>query len=459
MSKFNVLERIRSMSAKQLVVGGVFALALAGAVGLGLHTKQNASAASSRDCSANSVNLRNMNGGCGALTPRELVADMRQNNPSDLQAAYSKFGLTPAKYDRFANTAIDGMADTNGDVWVDGQKVMEKAWSIGRTKFSYSKNYQIGNTTFYSSWHTDVLKQNLPVMVMFNADGVAEAVVIKACGNPLGGTAKPSAYRCDGLNKTAVAGKQNTYRFTTNAYVGGLAKIKEVRYTFTDGGKTTTVVKTNPSEPVEKTFAASGTAKVEVIVQIPGRQTKIVSGANCVKEIKVVTPFYACVQLSRTTLNSDKREYRFTVTTRQGNGATLKDVDFTLDGKSTITGVTQKDAQGNIYQDYTFDKEAHTVVAKVNFNVAGGVQSKTCEGKVLGEKTPECKPGIPVGHPDCEPKKEECKPGVPVGDKQCEEQPPVLPETGMGSVLGIFAGTSALGAIAHRVVTSRRQRF
>jgi hypothetical protein len=29
----------------------------------------------------------------------------------------------------------------------------------------------------------------------------------------------------------------------------------------------------------------------------------------------------------------------------------------------------------------------------------------------------------------------------------------------MGSVAGIFAGTSAIGAIAHRVFTSRRNRF
>ena len=76
-------------------------------------------------------------------------------------------------------------------------------------------------------------------------------------------------------------------------------------------------------------------------------------------------------------------------------------------------------------------------------------------------KAPECveKPGsgLPPGHPDCQ---EYCKPNIPKGDARCEEVLGVteLPKTGMGSLLGLFAGTTAAGAVAHRVVTSRRQR-
>lgn len=465
MYKLNVFRRIRSATAKQAIVTGVFVLALAGAVGLGLATKQNAAAATARDCSTNSVDFKNLNGGCGAMSASELVADMRQNDPGDLQTTYSWFGLSPDKYDRFASSARQGVAYTNGDVVVDGQVVMRNAWSIGRTKFSYSSNYQIGGTTFYKSMHTNVLKSNHDVMVMFDANGVAEAAVLNACGNAVGGDKVPSAGECKQLNMSPVEGKLNTYRFTSDVAVSGNATIEKVVYTFSDGTK---VEKANGSDPVEKTFTQSGSAKVQLYIKLPGGQTKVIDGNNCVKQITVQIPFYVCEMLSVTALNAPKNtEYRFAVKTRQGNGATLKDVDFVLDGKNTTTGVTAKDDQGRIYKDYAFaqDGAKHTVVAKVNFNLADGIKSVTCEANITTGKAPVCEvPGkemFPPNAPECAycplPGKEK----LPKDSPECKEAPketPELPKTGMGGALGLFAGTSALGAVAHRVVQSRRHR-
>jgi hypothetical protein len=182
-------------------------------------------------------------------------------------------------------------------------------------------------------------------------------------------------------------------------------------------------------------------------------------------------------------LNEEKTKFRFTVKTSAGNGATLKDADFTVDGSSTVTGVTTKDAEGNIYKEYDFarDGKEHKVVVKVNFNLADGVQSKTCEAKIVTGETPMCpipgKEQYPVGAPECAegcpvpgkthlPKnspecvEEKCphNPELPKDSPECVP-PAELPETGMGSVLGIFAGTSAIGAVAHRFISSRRQRF
>lgn len=450
------LRRLRKVSPKQMLIAGVFVASLAGAIGLGIVTKQHTSAASGRDCTSNSVIK------CGALTPGELVQHARNNKPADLQAAYNHFGLSTGEYSRFASTAVDGMADMDGNVWVNGQKVMTNAWSIGRTQFSYSQPLKISNTTFYKSMHRDVLNSNLPVMVMFDANGTAEAAIIKACGNPIDGERKKSAGECKTLNMTPVKDKLNTYRFTTTVNLTGFATVEKVVYTFSDG---TTVTKTNPSEAVEKTFKAAGTAKVEVHVKLPGNKKKVVSAGTCVKQVPFTAPYYSCIQLTPAVLNDKKTQFRFTVKASAGNGATLKDVDFTLDGNNTTTGVTTKDAQGNIYKEYTFaeDGKKHEVVAKVNFNVAGGVQSDTCKADVTSTKAPECieKPGsgLPPGHPDCQ---EYCKPNIPKGDARCEEQvlpaATVLPETGMGNLIGLFAGVSAAGAVAHRVVTSRRNR-
>lgn len=370
MFKINAIRRIRSASAKQFVVAGVFALALTGAIGLGLATKQNAAAATARDCSANSVNLKNLNGGCGAGSAAELVADMKQNDPGDLQTTYSQFGLTPAKYEKFASTAKQGIAYMNGDVVVDGQKVMTDAWSIGRTKFGYSSDMKIGNTMFYKSMHTSVLNKNHDVMVMFDANGNVEAAVLNACGNPVDGKKVPSAGECKALNMTPVQGKENTYKFTTTTSVSGNASIAKVVYTFSDGTK---VEKTNPAEAVEKTFTKSGTAKVDVYVKLPGGQTKVVTAATCTKSVTVTPP---------------------------------KTPNCPVPGK----------------EQYPVD-------------------------------SPECKENCPT------PGKEH----LPKDSPECEVAPTTptppaeLPKTGMGNVLGLFAGASVAGGVAHRFIQSRRR--
>lgn len=463
MISLNVFRRLRTAATKKnFLVAGVFVLALAGAISLGHATKQRTSAATARDCSVNSVDYKNLNGGCGALSASELIADIRQNDPGDLQNTYNYFKLSADKYDRFASTARQGIAKADGTVWVDGQKVMENAWSIGRTQFSYSTPLQIGGTTFYKSMHERVLQGNdHDVMVMFDENGTAETAVLNACGNAVDGKKIVSDGECKQLTMTPVQGKKNTYSFTSEVAVSGNAKVAKVVYTFSDGTK---VEKTNPSEAVEHTFTKSGSAKVDVYISLPGGKTKVVSGDNCVKQITVKIPFYLCDQLMATALNDKKTQFRFTVKTRQGDGATLKDVDFTLDGKNTTTGVVTKDAQGNIYKDYTFaeDGKSHKVVAKVNFNLEDGVTSKTCEANVTSTKAPVCeKPGkemYPPNAPECQ---EECKPGIPKGDARCGEVKSVsteLPKTGAGNLLGLFAGVSAAGAVAHRVVTSRRHR-
>ncbi|MEK7153164.1 MAG: hypothetical protein AAB834_04400 [Patescibacteria group bacterium] len=470
MSIIKISQHFRGNNAKQLVIASAFVVALAGAVGLGLLTKQKIQAATIRDCSVNSIDFKDLNGGCGAASPGEFVADVNGNNPSDLKPIYDHFGLAPSEYTRFVQTARPGMALTNGQIVVDGAVVASNAWSIGRTPFSYSTPYKIGANTFHKSAHTQVLKQNLPVMVMFDANGKMEFAVLNACGNPLNGNPVTPTYSCDALRREPVTGKANTYRFNTSATAGNGAKIAKVVYDFGDGSAP--VTQANPLTAVTHTFTKTSNVTVTVYVSLPGGGTKVIAPTvKCSNKVVVTpppAPFYACTVLTPAVLNDKKTQFRFTVKTSQGNGATLKDADFTLDGASTVTGVTTKDAQGNIYKEYTFaaDGKDHTVVVKVNFNVANGVQSKTCQAKVTSGKQPMCtvpgKEHLPVDSPECV---ENCpiagKTHLPKNSPDCGEvltATTELPKTGMGSMVGLFAGTSTLGAVAHRVFMSRRHR-
>jgi hypothetical protein len=144
----------------------------------------------------------------------------------------------------------------------------------------------------------------------------------------------------------------------------------------------------------------------------------------------------------------------------------LKDVDFTLDSKDTTSGVTAKDAQGNVYKEYTFNDEVqHTVKASVNFNTAEGVQSATCQASVTPAKTPKCT--VP-GHETEAPNSSTCgycQPNIPIGDSRCTPPTPTPPSTptslvntGPGTTIGLFGATVVAGFVGHKLFVSRRAR-
>lgn len=114
---------------------------------------------------------------------------------------------------------------------------------------------------------------------------------------------------------------------------------------------------------------------------------------------------------------------KYTVT----GGATFKNVSYNW-GDGTSPMVTDK-VSG---VDHTYAKDGeYNIVATVSFTVGGQVKSATCTAKVIYQN------GTPV---------------TPV----TPETPTVLPDTGVGSVIGLFAAISVAGAVAHRIVLARR---
>lgn len=286
----------RRIFVAQYMILGVALLALAGLIMAGLAVGQHSFAAGGRDCGEevggvhNSIaNNPESGGGCGSLTPEELVTDINNGNPDDQAAIYQHFGLSSGDYARFKSTARMGVAKMNGDIVVDDEKVMTDAWSIGRVKFGYSSDYPInGAGTYFKSAHTDVLKSEIPVMVMFDGEGTAETAVLTSCGNPVKGEKVKSSAVCRKLIKTPVEGKKNTFSFTTEVGLSGFAKLVKLDY-YADEGDGPVLIKSemSPETPVTKEFTKDAIVIVKVTVSLPGKQQKVIESEACRQQVTV----------------------------------------------------------------------------------------------------------------------------------------------------------------------------
>lgn len=448
----NIFKRIRKTSTKQLVVASAFMVALGAAVSLGLASKQTSFAATyNPDCTGNAIIK------CGTSDPDDFINKVRANTGGDIQDIYDGFGLQSADYDRFKSEAREGMAMKNGDIVVDGKVVATDAWSIGRDNKNKAWNWN----GYWANSAPDVFVGNeVPVMVLFDENGAMEFAVMHPCGNPTTGNPVKPAFDCKALKKSEVKGEKDTYMFTVDAPASNGATVAKVVYDFGDGKSET---KTDLSG-VKHTFTTPGkhTVKVSVTFKLPGGKMKTVEGLKCQTQIEVLKPAYKCLQLLGAAINQQNTSFRLTVKTAQSNGATLKNVDFTLDGKATTNGVTTKDNDGNIYKDYTFnDAVKHEISAKVNFNIGSDTVSDTCKFSVTPKQQPVCEvPGkshLPPNSPECAYCPIPGKETLPKDSPDCKEVPAELPSTGMGGMFGLFAGTSAIGAVAHRIVANRRR--
>lgn len=266
---------------------------MAGLIAAGLAIGQRSFAAVSRDCGPEAGGVHNSiannpdsGGGCGALTPAELVdEDIPNGNPDDQGAIFSHFGLSPGDYGRFKSAEM-GVAKMNGDIVVDNETVMTDAWSIGRVKFSYSTDYPIsGVGTYYKSMHTDVLKSDIPVMVMFDDNGEVEAAVLTSCGNPAKGEKIRHNAVCKDLIKTPVSDKKNTFTFTTDFDTSELVDVVKLDY-YANGELFDTT--STPEEATKQmTFTEDTTVVVKVTISLPGDKTKVIESEACKEFIEV----------------------------------------------------------------------------------------------------------------------------------------------------------------------------
>jgi hypothetical protein len=402
-----IKERLHS---KRLALAGFCALAIVAGAGLGVAAKQVTSAATGRDCDTNSIDYKNMHGGCGAANPSELIADIKSNSPSDLKNIYAHYGLSSSQYSSFTDHAQMGTVYKDGRVVVGGQTVATDAWSVGRKNFSGRSKVTISGKTYYTSPTSKAFAGNsIPAMVMFDKNGKMISAFLTACGNPVTGHPKTPTYSCDDLQQKAVSGKDNTYSFTTKASAGNGAKIAKVVYSFGDGSAD--VTKTSPSDAVTHTFTKTATVTVKVYVSVPGKQTVVVQSVKCSKKVTVTPPApqMTCDQLKLTPGKAD--ELGNTPYTLNANAsvknATINSYTFTFGDQKTQTVNT---SATNASTTHTYAPGSYTAKVSVKVTANGKSQDVTSENCTASFtiKVPECKPGVPIGSPECAPASMTC---------------------------------------------------
>jgi len=427
---------------------------------LGMVAFHKVSADYVEDCKSNSIIK------CGEPTPSAFISQVRANNDKqghdDIQAVYSDFGLVPSDYSKFVSYARMGTAYQDGTIKVDGQTVATDAWSIGRQHFSYASPIALAGHTYYKASDQQVLLQNLSVMVLFNSKGVMQFAVMNACGNPVSGTKVVPKYSCDLLQKSSVQGEPNTYLFSTKASASDNAQVVKVVYTFGDG---TSDTETSLTKQVKHTYTQPGnyTAKVTVYVSLPGKQTVTVTSANCQTQIYVPTPYQNCVELDPATIDEQKHQYQFTVSTSQGNGSVLESADYDFGDGNTVQGIKPA-TDTTVVEPHTYAQAgSYTITALAHFNTPFGEQTVSCSTQLnIKPKMCAINPSIPADSPECKPCKYNNQ--IPANSSACvppsRPAPPSaptattkpLPNTGAGSIIALFAITVGLGTVGYRFI-------
>ncbi|HSX05404.1 MAG TPA: PKD domain-containing protein [Candidatus Saccharimonadales bacterium] len=439
-------------------------LATAGLFGAaGLFTMQ--AAATGTDCDNNAMIS------CGYTTPSDLIAKIKANDSKnghhDLPTMYANFGLTSTDYAYFVAHAVQVNVHRDGTIWTnDGQKVADSATTWGRLESFHEPNAlkrTVGSNTYYGNVPNITFASgvtSLPAYALFDSQGNFEVAMIQSCGNPSIGHHVPTSASCHMLNETPVPGQLNTYSFTASGTTQGNAKIVKYVYDFGDGSPTK--VMTDGSKPVTHTYTRAGhwTAKVTEFASVPGNSNlQLTVVTPCTKVITVTIPFGNCVNLSGVIADADKLKATFTATASFGNGETFTSADFDFGDGTKQVGVAP-DAGNNktATVNHTYATAGnYNAFATLHFMVNGTpMTAPTCKALVTPTTvTPECKPGVPEGSPECLPP---CQPGssVPPTADQC--QPPHLPNTGAGNTIAITAGVVVVGFLAYRQLLFRKHR-
>lgn len=355
---------------------------------------------------------------CGTLSQQELLQKFDQNAYGDLPKVFGTFGITR---DQLQGDFVDGIVWKDGRVTVNGKLVATGAKTIGRWYGAQPDKTRIDGTdrAYIMSVSNFVPDGHTAFVRMVN--GQFKFAVVKACGNPVIAQPVPQPkYSCDQLNMVQLS--RTTYRFEAKASATN-AKIVKYRFEFGDGQAVD-----SDSATVEHTYAAPGnyTVRLTALVEVDGKIVPATSDA-CVKQVTVPPPpAYECTSLTAALVNRDERRYRYNLTYKAENGATLKTVDFDFGDSQTMKGVTPQQL-GSVEHAYAAPGN-YTTTATLNFNVAEGVKSVNCAVQI----------------------------SVPTPPTPPQQPPAELPKTGPVDIFGAGAAVSSITAAGYYWVQSRR---
>lgn len=419
---------------------------------------------------------------CGAPNTSTIINDYNKgnahNSASSIQHIYSSFGITSSDIQSISTTAVAGSVTKSGDIYVGSKLVATGAWTAGREYISGSTTVTSDGTTFYRRPPSVSFLDNSLTAYVVMSNGQFKFAILSSCGNPVSATPMSSpkaALACRQLLLTPGTIESNgdqEYNFTASASAtnGSIAK-----YVFNLGNGMTQTVSTSAASVKSNTETyAPGTYDVSVAVSgVAGNvYTAAPATVNCTGSFTVQpSGSLTCNTLTLNDISTDTTtgDVTYSLTAQAtATRATIQKYVFTFGNGTTqtvttnATTVTSQNVAYNAGQTYN---SIYVTVYGVSNNTgsiitAGGANTgcatnlavpvQTC---TTGSTSSSCKPTCTASSGQTYPAgSSACAPTVTT----TSTPPKALPNTGAGSIIGLFVGVSIAGAIGYRFFIARK---
>jgi len=431
------------------------------------------------DCDANAV-IR-----CGAVTTAQLIS--RYNNGTSTNTAksihdiYAYFGISSAAIQSIGSTAVAGHVTKSGAVYVDGTSaaVATGAMTAGRQNMTGSTAVNFNGTTFYKRTPSVSFQSNSLSAFVVMKNGTFQYAILASCANPVTATPTPKPTPTPTptpkvpnytLNKEVAVKGSATYSKEISVNAAGHV-VYRVTVKSTGTAPVTNLV-VNDTLPAHVTYVSNTLTRDGNAVAGTDFFGKGITVSSLAPGVTTVFQFEAIVgadDLTTCTAATLKNVSNTTATGLPGNSSSANvneqcvlvpvctNLDITQGDNRTVTisqfsfadhGATFKNAVVNwgdntatlplpantvIGQTHSFaTDQTFTISVAVTFTQNGHdvvATGANCEKPVSFTTAPPVTPAA---------------------------APTVLVNTGAGSVVGLFAATSAVGAIAYRWFIGRR---
>lgn len=382
---------------------------------------------------------------------------------SDIKAVYAWAGATNTKVTNMNTTNTKmGTLYRDGTIKVNGKVVGTDAWISAR--FTEGSGFtQISPGVWARKTTTSFVQPSEPVLVHFNQNGVVDFAVAINCGNavkvtppPTPPTPQPKAeLACVSLTKELMGPDQSlAYRLTAQANAKNTA-ITRYEFHFGDGSANVETVETDSeTATITHTYAHYNTDYNAHVVVFSKDFANGKTSADCAltvhtnKKPKVESPSIACTSLQSTNVGLD---YKFTAVAQVQNTSVSAFVFYISDGTTTRLPTTQTSA--TLEHHFAAYDTLYTVYATVTDGQTMTPQTTMCTLQIKTPQPDECKPGIPVGSPECT----FVTPTPPITPTPTvETASTTLAKTGPADVVAIFIGATTGATLLYHYILQRK---
>jgi uncharacterized repeat protein (TIGR01451 family) len=471
-----IFSNIKRSSAKLLVVG----LLLAAVAGFGIFKSVSADVVISTptDCDTNAVMF------CGATSLSTLQSKYAngdgKSTTTSIHNIFSFFGISSSDVASMQNTTVAGTVTKSGDVIVNGEVVATGAVTAGRSFITGSTKVSYGGTTFYTRAPSVSFVSNSLSAYVIMVNGKFSHAVLASCGNPVNATPKTPNFsivknvRVKGQtvwqkNVSVLSTTHVEYRVTVSST--GQIAARNIVARDTLPANVTYVANTLMRDGVAVSAASSffGSTGNAITSLSPGKAVvytfEAIVGAkdtvdSCTPKTLVNTGFIAAPGLPNKNDTANVNENcapkpvfscdTFDFTKGDNRTITVSKFEKTAIGGATFTNlvVDWGDTTTDTLKDNEVIGKIHTfttdntfiVVATAHFMVNG--QDVSHSGSCTKPVTLTAAPVTPPTTPPTTP------PSTP--------EVLALPDTGAGSVIGMFFGASIASGIVYRWYLLRR---